>query len=143
DRGYQALSTGLIAAGAGDAGVARRMGQQAAKLISSDQEPLIHLLDAQASVLEGDHEAARAKFQAMAEDPETRLLGLRGLYLEAERLGEREVARHYAAEATKIAPQLGWAANATLEARTEVGDWQGALTLLGQQKPSGKEEREA
>jgi len=143
DRGYQALSTGLIAAGAGDAGVARRMGQQAAKLISSDQEPLIHLLDAQASVLEGDHEAARAKFQAMAEDPETRLLGLRGLYLEAERLGEREVARHYAAEATKIAPQLGWAANATLEARTEAGDWQGALTLLGQQKPSGKEEREA
>src|SRR5690606_36467631 len=58
DRGYQALSTGLIAAGAGDSGVARRMGHQAAKLISSDQEPLIHLLDAQASILEGDHEAA-------------------------------------------------------------------------------------
>jgi len=142
DRGYQALSTGLIAAGAGDSGLARRMGQQAAKLISSDQEPLIHLLDAQAALLEGNHEAARQKFSAMAEDPETRLLGLRGLYLEAERLGEREAARHYAAEAVHIAPQLGWAVKATLEARTEAQDWQGALALLDAQKPASKEDRD-
>jgi len=143
DRGYQALSTGLIAAGAGDGGLARRMGQQAAKLISSDQEPLIHLLDAQAALLEGDHDAARRKFSAMAEDPETRLLGLRGLYLEAERLGEREAARHYAVEAVNVAPQLGWAVNATLETRTEAQDWQGALALLDAQKPASKEDRDA
>ncbi|WEX09969.1 heme biosynthesis HemY N-terminal domain-containing protein [Chelativorans sp. AA-79] len=143
DRGYQALSTGLIAAGAGDGGLASRMGKQAAKHISSDQEPLIHLLDAQAAMLEGNHEAARAKFQAMAEDPETRLLGLRGLYLEAERLGEHEAARHYAAEAAQNAPQLGWAVNATLETKSEQGDWQGALALLDKQKPAGKEDREA
>ena len=88
DRGYQALSTGMIAAGAGDGGLARRMSQQAAKLISADQEPLIHLLDAQAALLDGDRQAARDKFTAMLDDPEMRLLGLRGLYLEAERLGE-------------------------------------------------------
>jgi HemY protein len=79
----------------------------------------------------------------MADDPETRLLGLRGLYLEAERHGEREAARHYADEATKIAPQLGWAADATLEAKADEGDWQGALALLDKQKPSSKEERAA
>src|SRR5690606_7506947 len=90
DRGYQSLSTGLIAAGAGDAGLARRMGKQAAKLLSSDQEPLLHLLDAQAALLEGDHEAARKKFAAMVEDPEMRLLGLRGLSLEAERMRSEE-----------------------------------------------------
>src|SRR5690606_27461816 len=76
DRGYQALSTGMIAAGAGDAAAARAMSKQAAKLINSDQEPLIHLLEAQASILEGDHEAARKKFEAMLDDPEMRLLGL-------------------------------------------------------------------
>ena len=103
DRGYQALSTGMIAAGAGDAGLARRKKKEAMKLISADQEPLIHLLDAQASLLEGDHEAARRKFEAMLDDPETRLLGLRGLYLEAERLGDRTAARHYAAKATEAA----------------------------------------
>jgi HemY protein len=143
DRGYQALSTGLIAAGAGDAGLARRMGKQAANLISSDQEPLIHLLDAQAALLEGNHEAAREKFSAMTEDPETRLLGLRGLYLEAERLGEREVARHYAAQAAETAPQLGWAFKSTLETKTGHGDWQGALALIDAQKPANDADRHA
>ncbi|UUP17287.1 heme biosynthesis protein HemY [Nitratireductor thuwali] len=143
DRGYQALSTGMIAAGAGDGGLARRMGKQASKLISAEQEPLIHLLDAQAALLEGDHEAAREKFAAMADDPETRLVGLRGLYLEAERLGEREAARHYASEAAHQAPQLQWAAEATLEARAEEGDWQGALALVEAQKGTRQAEREA
>ncbi|MCC5780377.1 heme biosynthesis protein HemY [Nitratireductor sp. B36] len=143
DRGYQALSTGMIAAGAGDGGLARRMSQQAAKLISSDQEPLIHLLDAQAALLDGDRQAARDKFTAMLDDPEMRLLGLRGLYLEAERMGEREVARHYAERAVEDAPQLDWAVNATLDGKTAEGDWDGALALLGSRKPSGKDARES
>lgn len=130
DRGYQALSTGLIAAGAGDGGLARRMGKQAASLIPSDREPLIRLLEAQAALLEGDFEAARAGFGNMAKDPQTRLLGLRGLYLEAERLGDREAARQFAAQAAALAPQLGWAANAALEARTIERDWDGALALV-------------
>ncbi|GGA61439.1 heme biosynthesis protein HemY [Nitratireductor aestuarii] len=130
DRGYQALSTGLIAAGAGDGGTARRMGKQAAKLISSDQEPLIHLLDAQAALLEGDHTAARAKFEAMAKDPETRLLGLRGLYLEAERIGDRNAARQIASEAANVSPQLGWASAAALEMKTVARDWDGAISLV-------------
>jgi HemY protein len=54
DRGYQALSTGMIAAGAGDAALARRKGKKAGKLINADQEPLIHLLEAQTALLEGD-----------------------------------------------------------------------------------------
>ncbi|PSJ62017.1 heme biosynthesis protein HemY [Pseudaminobacter soli (ex Li et al. 2025)] len=134
DRGYQALSTGMIAAGAGDAALARKMNKQAAKLIRSDQEPLIQLLDAQASLLEGDHEAARTKFEEMLDDPEMRLLGLRGLYLEAERLGHREAARHYASRAADVAPQLGWASESTLEEKVEQGDWDGALKIVETQK---------
>ncbi len=134
DRGYQALSTGMIAAGAGDSALARHKKREAMKLISSDQEPLIHLLDAQASLLEGDHAAARKTFEAMLQDPEMRVLGLRGLYLEAERVGDRDAARHYAERASELAPQLGWASNATLEARTVEGDWDGALKLLETQK---------
>ena len=83
DRGYQSLSTGIIAAGAGDSAAARRMAKQAGKLLSADQEPLIKLLDAQATLLEGKHDEARKMFEAMVDDPETRLIGLRGLYREA------------------------------------------------------------
>lgn len=143
DRGYQALSSGMIAAGAGDSALARRKNAEAVKLIRADQEPLIHLLEAQASLLEGDHEAARRKFDAMVEDPETRLLGLRGLYLEAERLGDRQAARHYAGRAAELAPQLHWAAEATLERKTEAGDWDGALKLLDARKPARPAERDA
>ena len=39
-------------------------------LLSADQEPLIHLLDAQTALIEGRSEDARAKFEAMAEDPD-------------------------------------------------------------------------
>lgn len=134
DRGYQALSTGMIAAGSGDAALARAKNKEAAKLIRADQEPLIQLLDAQTSLLEGDHETARKKFEAMLDDPELRLLGLRGLYLEAERLGDRGAARHYAGRAAEAAPQLGWAADATLEEATGRGDWDEALRLLDAQK---------
>ena len=142
DRGYQALSTGMIAAGAGDSELARRKKKDALKLLSSDQEPLILLLDAQASLLEGNHEAARAKFEAMLKDPELKLLGLRGLYLEARRLGENEAARHYAAQAVTQAPQLSWAADATLEQMSEAGDWDGAIQLVEKQKATRQIERE-
>jgi HemY protein len=143
DRGYQALSTGMIAAGAGDAGLARKKKQEAMKLIDADQEPLIHLLDAQASLLEGDHEAARRKFEAMLSDPETRLLALRGLYLEAERLGDRQAARHYAASAAQAAPQLGWAADVSLEEKAERHEWDAALRLVEAQKSTVQIERDA
>src|SRR5690606_766780 len=143
ERGDQALSTGMVAAGAGDAALARKKKKEAMKLIAADQEPLIHLLDAQASLLEGDHEAARTKFEAMLADPEMRLLGLRGLYLEAERLGDRVAARHYAARAAEVAPQLGWATDSTLEEKVEAGDWDGALKLVETQKATKQIERAA
>ncbi|GAA4123561.1 heme biosynthesis protein HemY [Aminobacter aganoensis] len=142
DRGYQALSTGMIAAGAGDAALARKKNKEAAKLIRSDQEPLIQLLDAQAALLEGDHDGARQKFEAMLDDPEMRLLGLRGLYLEAERLGDRSAARHYAGRAAGLAPQLSWAADSTLEEKAERGDWDGALALVDAQKSTRQIERD-
>lgn len=134
DRGYQALSTGMIAAGAGDAALARKKGKEAGKLINSDREPLIHLLEAQTALLEGDHDAARRKFEAMLDDPETRLLGLRGLYLEAERLGDRNAARHYAGRAAAVAPQLNWATESTIEELAARSQWDGALELVAAQK---------
>ena len=134
DRGYQALSTGLIAVGSGDAPLARKMLDRTKGLISSDSEPLIHLLEAQASLIEGKTEEARKKFEAMAEDPETRELGLRGLYLEALRVGAHEAARHYAEKAVEKGPHLPWAAEATLEYRTQAGRYDDAIRLLEGQR---------
>ncbi|MBL0374059.1 heme biosynthesis protein HemY [Rhizobium sp. KVB221] len=134
DRGYQALSTGLIAVGSGDAPLARKMLDRTKGLISSDSEPLIHLLEAQTALIDGRTDDARKKFEAMAEDPETRELGLRGLYLEAQRLGAHEAARHYAEKAIEKAPHLPWAAEATLEYRIQAGRYDDAIRLLEAQR---------
>ncbi|ACP26941.1 hypthetical protein contains N-terminal HemY domain [Sinorhizobium fredii NGR234] len=134
DRGYQALSTGLIAAGAGDAALARKMAGRTRGLISADQEPLIHLLEAQTALIEGKYDDARKKFELMADDPETRELGLRGLYLEAKRLGANEAARQYAERAAEKAPHLSWATLATLDQRSQAGQWDEAIRLLDQSR---------
>ncbi|OCP11058.1 MULTISPECIES: heme biosynthesis protein HemY [unclassified Ensifer] len=141
DRGYQALSTGLIAAGAGDANLARKMTARTRGLISADQEPLIHLLEAQTALIEGKYDDARRKFELMADDPETRELGLRGLYLEAKRLGAHEAARQYAERAAEKAPHLPWAALATLDSQSQAGQWDDALRLLDQSRAAHVVER--
>jgi len=142
DRGYQSLSTGIIAAGAGDSVTARKMLKQAGGLLNSTTEPMIQLLDAQASIVEGHHAEAREKFEAMLEDPELRIFGLRGLYMEAKRLGDREAAKHYAEKAAELAPQLRWAGTAALELKTAAGDWDGAIRLLESQKKAKQLEPE-
>ncbi|NDV87450.1 heme biosynthesis protein HemY [Aurantimonas aggregata] len=134
DRGYEALSTGIIAAGAGDAVLARRMTKRSNKLLDVQKEPLIRFLDAQTAMIEGDHARARSTFEHMERDPETRLLALRGLFLEAERVGDEGAARHYAERAVRIAPHVPWAGGAVLESKSLAGDWNGALEILEAQK---------
>ena len=48
-------------------------------------DPLALLLHAQSAQLDGDREGAQRAFRAMAEREDTRLLGLRGLFIEAQR----------------------------------------------------------
>lgn len=135
DQGYQALTRGLIAANSGDAGAARRFTKESTRLLG--RGPLVDLLDAQSSLLEGKREDARARFEAMLEDDQTRLVALRGLYLEAERQGASEAARHYATEAHKTAPTLAWAGNAKLRYSSLDGDWQGAIATLEANRSAG------
>ena len=48
-------------------------------------DPLALLLHAQSAQLDGDRDGAQRAFRAMAEREDTRLLGLRGLFIEAQR----------------------------------------------------------
>jgi uncharacterized membrane-anchored protein len=87
-RGLDALTGGIIAVGAGDRALAVRYAAQARRALP--HEPLTHLLRAQAAEISGDRATARRIFEAMLASPDTEQLGLRGLFLEAEREGERE-----------------------------------------------------
>ncbi|KPL53664.1 hypothetical protein ABB55_16785 [Prosthecomicrobium hirschii] len=128
ERGWRALSQGMIAVGAGDPSTAGRLAQEARRVLGA--EPLALLLEAQAAQLSGDRAAAHEAFERMLEDPETRLLGLRGLYVEAGRYNDATAARHFAEEANTLAPRVGWAGQALLEFQSQDRDWDGALATL-------------
>ena len=134
-RGYLAISRGLIAVGAGDARAAAKFASEAEKIAPG--EPLALLLNAQYAQLSGDRAAAEASFRAMAERDETRLIGLRGLYVEARRRHDHGAARGYAEEAALNAPTLAWAGQAVLEFRCASRDWAGALAALDRNSKHG------
>ena len=127
-RGLDAISGGIIAIGAGDGSLATRYALQARK--SLPNEPLTHLLRAQAAELNGDRGTARRIFEAMLASPDTAQLGLRGLFLEAKREGETEAARQFAERALKLNPQLAWPVEALFDLLCKAQDWQGALATL-------------
>ena len=136
ERGLDAISSGMIAIGAGDRALASRYAAQARKALPN--EPLTHLLRAQAAQLSGDRATSRRIFEAMLSSPDTEQLGLRGLYLEAEREGEREAARQFAQRAVTLNPRLGWSADALFDMQCRDQDWPGALTTLGVVRKHGQ-----
>lgn len=138
-RGLDALSSGMIAIGAGDRSMATRYALQARK--SLPNEPLTHLLRAQAAQLSGDKATARRIFEAMLATPDTEQLGLRGLFLEAGRENEAEAQRQFAERALKLNPKLAWPVEALFELQCKSGDWAGALQTLALAKRHGHIER--
>jgi HemY protein len=127
-RGRHAITHGLLAIGHGDAAAARAHAELARRHAGND--PLALLLHAQSAQLSGDREGARAAFHAMAERADTRLLGLRGLFIEAQRADDPVSAVMIAEEALKLAPASTWASQAVLGFRCAKGDWSGALSIL-------------
>jgi HemY protein len=134
-RGYQAISRGLIAIGAGDLKAAKRLSADARRYAAD--EPLALLLTAQTAQLAGNRPAAEVAFRKMADHGETRLLGLHGLFVEAQRRNDHAAARAVAEEAVRDNPAAGWAAQAVLDFRCAEHDWAGALAALDSNMKSG------
>ena len=134
-RGRHAITHGLLAIGHGDAAAARAHADIARKHAAND--PLALLLHAQSAQLSGDRAGAKAAFHAMAEREDTRLLGLRGLFIEAQRSDDPVSAVMIAEEALKLAPGSTWASHAVLGFRCAKSDWSGALSILDTNLASG------
>jgi HemY protein len=134
-RGRHAITQGLLAIGHGDAAAARLHADVARRHAAHD--PLALLLHAQSAQLDGDRAGAQRAFRAMAEREDTRLLGLRGLFIEAQRADDPVAAVMIADEALRLAPASTWASHAVLGFRCAKGDWSGALTILDNNLASG------
>ncbi len=128
DRGYRALTQGMVAVAAGDAAEARRQSKRADALLADP--PLTMLLAAQAAQLGGDEAAARRYFTAMLERPETAFLGVRGLLMQAERAGDRAEMRRLIERAHEMRPATPWVITSLLDDQARSGHWHEAEETL-------------
>jgi len=134
-RGRHAITHGLLAIGHGDTALARRHADAARRHAPDD--PLALLLHAQSAQLDGNRDEAQRAFRVMAEREDTRLLGLRGLFIEAQRADDAVGAVMIAEEAIKLSPSSTWASHAVLGFRCARGDWSGALAILDSNLSAG------
>jgi len=130
DRGYKALTQGMVAVAAGDAAEARRQAQKANGLLG--EPPLTKLLSAQAAQLNGDEESAKIYFNEMLKRPETAFLGLRGLLMQAQRNGKNTEALELAERAHTLKPKTPWILATLFDLQLKEGEWRQALKTLDQ-----------
>ena len=123
-RGYRALTQGMVAVAAGEAAEAQRWARKASELL--DAPPLTMLLSAQAAQLGGDDQAAKRYFTAMLERDETRFLGLRGLITQALRDGDEQAALDYVRSAHTLRPRTPWVLETLFDLSEQAGDLAGA-----------------
>ena len=100
---YHALTKGLIAAAAGEAGEAEHVAHQVEKLLGT--QPLSLLLKAEAARLIGDEVREEAASKAMLAQPDTEFLGLHNLARLALKRGSKEEAMAYASRACALKPK--------------------------------------
>lgn len=127
-RGYLALTQGMVAVAAGDVDGAKRLARRAHGLL--DEPPLTMLLSAQAAQLGGDEAAAGRAFEAMLARPETEFLGLRGLMVQALRAGERGRALDLVRRAHALRPSTPWVLSTRFDLEAQAGDWTAAERAL-------------
>ncbi len=127
-RGYKALTQGMVAVAAGETAEATRWARRAGALL--DEPPLTMLLSAQAAQLTGDAAAAKRYFNDMLQDPETRFLGLRGLLTQALREGDEAAALDYVRQAHALRPRTPWVLTSLFDLSQRAGDLETADQAL-------------
>ncbi|GAB6052255.1 heme biosynthesis protein HemY [Magnetospira thiophila] len=127
-RGYEALNRGMVAVAAGDPEEAALQAKRAEEML--EEPPLTLLLSAQAAQLNGDERAAARFFQTMTETSDLEFLGLRGLFNQATKRGDREEALKLAARARRLHPNAEWVVNALFDLQVALGYWDGATETL-------------
>lgn len=121
EKGYRAVTQGLVAIAAGDAYGAVKLSRRAEALVPGT--PLTRLLTAQTALLNGDAPRARHEFAALLEDDSAAFLGVRGLLSEAVAAGDHGAALELIRKADKLQPKRAWVVKNLFELEARNGKW--------------------
>lgn len=125
--GDMAVTRALVALAAGTPDSARLEARRARALLGDTPQTL--LLAAEAERLAGREEGASLAFKALAERPDARFLGLRGLLRQAMQREDWAAARRLAEEAEAVQPGAAWLREERRVLALRMRDWREALAL--------------
>jgi HemY protein len=131
-RGLEALARGMAALAAGDSRVARAKAEKAELLLQRPE--LTRLLNAQAAEMAGDDLRAETYYRALAEDPETSFIGVRGLLNRALEKDDTDRALKLAESAVQLRPREASVLDTLYMLQSRKFDWAGARKTLNAQR---------
>ncbi|HUS54876.1 MAG TPA: heme biosynthesis HemY N-terminal domain-containing protein [Thermohalobaculum sp.] len=134
-RGLEAMAQGMAALAAGDARAARSKAEKAELLLQRPE--LTRLMNAQAAELAGDDLRAETYYRALAEDPETSYIGVRGLLNRALDKDDIDRALRLAESAAKLRPKEPSVLETLYMLQSRKFDWAGARKTLSAQRRAG------
>ncbi|WP_204112629.1 heme biosynthesis protein HemY [Shimia biformata] len=134
-KGFQALSEGLMALASGEGRVAMDKARKAEKFLGKPE--LTNLITAQAAEMSGDTRKAEEVYKRLLADDTTRFVGVRGLMKQKLAEGKTDVALKLAERAFALKPRHQETQDLLLKLQAETGDWSGARQTLSTKLKTG------
>jgi HemY protein len=134
-KGYQALTEGMLALASGEPRTALVRAQRAERYLGRPE--LTTLLTAQAAELSGDGARATEAYKALLADDRTRFVGIRGLMKQKLAEGDTATALKLAEKAFALKPRHPETQDILLKLQSQAGDWKGARGTLGAKLKAG------
>jgi HemY protein len=134
-KGYQALTEGMLALASGEPRTALVRAQRAERYLGRPE--LTTLLTAQAAELSGDGARATEAYKALLADDRTRFVGIRGLMKQKLAEGDTATALKLAEKAFALKPRHTETQDILLKLQSQAGDWKSARGTLGAKLKAG------
>lgn len=128
-KGYQALSEGMMALAAGEGRLAMAKASKAERYLQKPE--LTNLLTAQAAEMCGDRRKAEEVYKRLLKNDATRFVGVRGIMKQKMADGDMTTALKLAEKALDLRPKHEETQDVLLRLQASAHDWAGARRTLG------------
>lgn len=128
EKGYQALSEGLVALASGEGSVAMSKANRAEKYLR--KPALTNLITAQAAEMSGNRRKAEEVYKRLLTNDKTRFVGVRGIMNQKLADGDTDTALKLAQTAFSLKPRHEEVQDTLLQLQAQAHDWGGARQTL-------------
>jgi len=135
EKGYQALSEGMMALASGEGELAMAKAGKAERYLN--KPALTNLITAQAAEMSGNRRKAEETYKRLLTNEKTRFVGVRGILRQKLADGETDTALKLAKTAFTLKPKHEEVQDTLLKLQAQTGDWKGARETLSAKLKSG------